>query len=732
MVRIVRIVAPLVLIWLVAVGPADAQVRYGSMDGVVKDADGVPLPGVTVTVAGENMMGQKTVVSDVEGRFRVALVPPGLYTVTATLDGFRELREDEVRVALGSVSTLDIEMVEGFADEITVTASRVLIDTTSSKVATNITGEFVSNLANDRQYSGIMEMLPGVVGGETQMMHGASGSDNMHQVDGADAASIYSGGWTFALNFDNIQEVELITGGVPAEYGRGTGGMVNLITKSGSNAFHGVVHYIYSDLDWNEELRGDRYYFDEPTKYVEESRPAFNLGGPFVKDRLWFFMSWEQRNKYKPIARYETWQDAVADLYTVGKTRYHGEYWTGKLTYQPVPDHAFNVSYYNDRVDIEDRYAYAEYNNRTSDADVVSKQGGDTVLAEWTGLLSDNIFLNAKVDWSDKPLNRPPNSDSPVTYYTSANGGLYFGGPYIEYRSPREQNVYSFAYNQFIDTDSSSHQIKVGLERVETDIGRYNEYYPGGERIRMYGGLDEIDRYRDRRVYIQRHGLVETSREISTFYVQDSWRASGNLTLNLGVRLEDLREKANTGESVLDWGWGKRIAPRLGFAYDINGNSLHGSLGRYHDIIDNTVSRAFSETPDEIYDLYRWDSDLSEWYFYRQYVNGSDYVTRDDLDSPYMDEATLGYTMKVGETMSLSVDATYREWKDGVEDDDGTDVAGNPAGDGNYHYTNIDKAREYKGIEFTFKKRLGPSGFEFLWLRTPCPRPRACGATMTS
>jgi hypothetical protein len=693
--------------------PAVAQVRYGSVEGVAKESTGAVLPGVTVTMAGENMMGERVAVTDAEGRFRMVLIPPGLYTVTASMNGFQTVQEDDVRVSLGAVSILEIEMLSGFEETIVVSADSVLIDTTSSKIGTNVTGEFVADIANDRQYSGVMEMLPGVVGGETQMIHGASGSDNMHQVDGADAASIYSGGWTFALNFDNIQEVEVITGGIPAEYGRGTGGMVNLITKSGSNTFHGVAHYIYSDLDLNEELKGDRFYFDEPTKYVEEKRPAFNIGGPILKDKMWFFASWEKRNKYKPITRYETWQDAVADNYTFGKTPYHGKYLTGKVTLQPNTSNIVNAAYYSDRIDIEDRYAYAEYNNRTHDADVVSKQGGDTVIAEWTSILNDNTFLNAKFDWSDKPLNRPPYNNN-ICYYTSANGGLYFGGPYIEYYSPREQWIYSFTYNQFVDTDSGSHQIKAGVELAKNEVGRYNEYYPGGERIRMYEGLDNTDRYRDRRVYIQRQGMVNTSRDISTVFVQDSWRANSNLTVNLGLRLEDLEERVNTGEAMLDWGWGDRVQPRFGFAYDLKGNNLHGSIGRFHDIIDNTVSRAFSEVPDQIYDLYRWSRTDDDWYFYRRYITGAAYVTKDDLKSPHMDELSLGYKMKLSDTVALGFDGTFREWKDGVEDDDGRNFPDNPAADGNYHYLNQDKVREYKGLEVVLTKNLGPAGIRFL------------------
>ncbi len=702
------------LVFAVAL-PAMAQQRTGTIEGVVQDDGEVALPGVTVTVSGDNIMGDRSSVSDAKGEFRFVLVPPGLYTVRAVLSGYQTVSQTEVNVAVGQTAHLAMTLSSGFEETIEVVAEKVLIDTTSSAVGTNITGEFIGRLANDRQYQMAMEILPGAVEGNNPQIHGAAGSDNMYMVDGADSTDPMTRTWSSALNFDNIQDIQIVTGGVSAEYGRGTGALVNLVTKSGSNQFHGTLRYTFADLDWNETLKGDRYYFSDATKHVDEKRPAANLGGPIVRDKMWFFVSYEGRDKSKFITRYDSWEDAVSDTYTDGTTNYTGHYVSGKITWQPVPSHSIFVNYMEDPIDIPDLYAYSGNNNRTQSADNLREQGGEALIAEWTGVMSDNVFLTLKYNYKKAPLNNIPNTIG-VTYYTWANGGLYFGGSTSDYRTNRNHDIYAFTYTQFFDTSAGSHEVKAGLEYYDIALDRYSESYPGNELFRMDGGLDEPELYYDKYVYTDegRRGWNNTTQNSVAFYAQDSWRVNSNLTLNLGLRLETLQDKANTGEAILDFGWGDRVQPRLGFAYDINGSNLHGSLGRYHDTIGNYTSRTFGDIPDYVRDRYAWDTSIMDWVFYRTYTTSAASATRDDLKSPYMDEATIGYMGRLSQTMAFGVDLIFRRWKDGIEDDDGIDRPDNPANDTNYHFLNLDKQKEYKGIEFTLRKNLAQDNIQFL------------------
>lgn len=707
-------VSIVVLAFAVAL-PVMAQQRTGTVDGVVSDEGSVALPGVTVVLSGDNIMGDRSTVTDVKGEFRVVLVPPGVYSVRANLSGYQTVEQTEIQVMVGQSAHLSITLDSGFQDTIEVVAEKVLIDTTSSAIGSNITGEFIGRLANDRQYQMAMEILPGAVEGNNPQMHGASGGDNMYMVDGADSTDPMTRTWSSALNFDNIQDIQIVTGGVSAEYGRGTGALVNLVTKSGSNEFHGTLRYTVSKLDWNETLKGDRYYFSDATKHVDEKRPAANLGGPILRDKMWFFVSYEGRDKSKFTTHYETWEDAVSNTFTDGSTNYTGHYVSAKLTWQPTPSQSFFANYMEDPIDIPNLYAYNGNLNRTDSADNLREQGGTAFIVDWTGVMTDTVFLTAKYNKKEAPLNNIPNSIG-ITYYTWANSGLYFGGSTSDYRTNRDHDIYAFTFTKFLDTARGGHEIKAGAEYYDIALDRYSESYPGNELFRMDGGLDEPELYYDRYVYTDdgRNGWNNTTQNSLVFYVQDSWRVNSNLTLNLGLRLEQLQDKANTGEAILDFGWGDRVQPRLGFAYDLNGSNLHGSIGRYHDTIGNYTTRTFGEVPPYVRDRYFWDADIMDWEFYRTYVTAAAFASRDDLKSPYMDEFTVGYMGRLSQTLAFGVDVIYRTFKDGIEDDDGQDFPGNPANNSNYHFLNIDKVKEYKGIEFTLRKNLAEDNLQFL------------------
>ena len=202
---------------LVAGSQAIAQERHGSVQGHVVDSDGEALPGVIVVVSGENMMGERRTVTDQDGDFRFVMVPPGQYQVSASLAGFQPVKENNVPVSLGKIANIDITMQSGFGDTIEVTSESFLIDTTSSKVGANITDEFISSMPTDRQYQMVMSILPGAVEMNNPVVHGASTRDNMYLIDGMTSVDPMTTTWSTAINFDNIQEVQVTPGGITAE-----------------------------------------------------------------------------------------------------------------------------------------------------------------------------------------------------------------------------------------------------------------------------------------------------------------------------------------------------------------------------------------------------------------------------------------------------------------------------------------------------------------------------------
>jgi len=708
--------------------PLAAQEKSGTVAGVVFDGDGVPLPGATVSVTGENMMGARNTITDAGGVFRFMSIPPGSYTVAASLAGFQSVKQDNVPVSLGKTAHLDMTLKSGFGDTIEVTSETMLIDTTSSKVGANVTSEMLSAMPTDRQYQYVMALLPGAVEANNPMMHGASGSDNMYMVDGASTTDPLTNTWSTAINFDNIQEVQVTTGGISAEYGRGTGAVVNMLTKSGSNQFHGMVRAHVTDTEWNSEAKGDRFYFSDSTRYITEDRWSFNLGGPIVRDNLWFFVSWEDRGKTKPTSVFQTPDDFMnagdtgdsASYITHGDTPYEGHYGQAKLTWSPNSSNTFMAQYMDDPIDIPNLYSYLGYNSRGEGSDVLREQGGYNVIATWTGILSDNAFLDAKFNMKRNSLNNIPTGEGITYYMTNSAGYLYWNNASSLYLTDRDHDNFAVTWTQFVNDLAGDHNFKFGIDYIAIQNTRTSNNYPGGEFFR-YLSDGETPYYH--RVVTQWHGETVTDETNWALYAQDSWQVTSNLTLNLGLRLETLVEKTPQGGFTgLDWGIGDRIAPRLGFAYAIGSkgeSNLHGSYGRYHDTIGNYVTRTFADVPSYDYTFQYWSGDLGDWdpdrtYYYS--IGGASASTF-PLDSPYMDEFTLGYEGRLTDTMAWSVDGIWRTWKKGIEDDDGQwfdEFPDNPPDDGNYVFMNLGTYREYKGIEFTLRKRLGADKFQFI------------------
>ena len=225
---------------VLATTSASAQTT-GRLVGTIEDAQGAVLPGVTVTATSPQLQGANTTVTDGSGQFRFPSLPPGLYHVKAELVGFKPVEQTDVRIALDQTITLALKMqIAGLSEAVTVLGASPVIDTTSAAGGINAGQEMFAQLPVRRDFYSISRIAPGV----TQDTYGAavSGStsaENQYIIDGLNTTGVEVGTQGKTLNFDFIQEVEVKTGGLGAEYGRMTGGAVNVITKSGGNAFHG-------------------------------------------------------------------------------------------------------------------------------------------------------------------------------------------------------------------------------------------------------------------------------------------------------------------------------------------------------------------------------------------------------------------------------------------------------------------------------------------------------------
>src|SRR5437870_1766259 len=268
---------------------------------------GAPLPGVTVEVRSPNMQGVRTEVTDAQGNFRFSQLPPGDYSMTATLSGFNTVKQQNIRVGLNRTVTLDVAMSPTVSETITVTSAAPVIDVTSSATGTNVTSQTMATLPIARNFTSIVQVAPGTNADATgPTFYGSTGAENQYVIDGLNTTEVRNGREGKTLNFDFVQEVEVKTGGLPAEYGRMTGGMINAITKSGGNEFSGGVFA----FDQPRGIRADnatltQHPFTLGSTIDDKSQADYgvDLGGYVVKDRLWFFGAYNYQDRTRTNTR---------------------------------------------------------------------------------------------------------------------------------------------------------------------------------------------------------------------------------------------------------------------------------------------------------------------------------------------------------------------------------------------------------------------------------------------
>ncbi|MFN3413648.1 MAG: carboxypeptidase regulatory-like domain-containing protein, partial [Thermoanaerobaculum sp.] len=271
----------LLLAFVLLAAPALAQQQYGSIAGTVVDNQQQPLPGVTVTLSGPAMQGTRVAVTDTQGRFRFVPVPPGKdYTLKFELSGFNTLEQTGIVVNLGKETPIVAEMsLSQFAEAITVTAEKIVVDTSKSTVDTTVDWTLVDTLVTNRNFQTMMQMAPGVKAGNNPYVHGNSNDSNSYLIDGVETTDPRTNTWGTAINWDTIQEAQVQTAAFAAEYGRATGGIVNLLTKSGTNSFRGTGYDFYR----TDKLATNT--FDNKANEIEKGeftrhQLGFSIGGP--------------------------------------------------------------------------------------------------------------------------------------------------------------------------------------------------------------------------------------------------------------------------------------------------------------------------------------------------------------------------------------------------------------------------------------------------------------------
>jgi outer membrane receptor protein involved in Fe transport len=622
---------------------AGAQEQGGSIQGVVKDAQGGVLPGVAVEARSSRNAGVVTSVTDTSGVFRFPALPPGAYEFTATLAGFSPAKSSAT-IVLGQTLKVDLTLkVGGMTDTIQVTGEAPLIDTKANATTATISDKMIETMPKGRGLISLLTQIPGTnnenagtagsrAGG--LMIDGATGSENRYLIDGVDRTNARTGTGsaitgTEIIQQDFVEQVQVKQSGYNAEYQAALGGVVSVITKSGTNDFHGSAGGYLTNFSWSGDPRASlravptdasrSEYITIPkdtnfdTNYQVD--PVFTLGGPILRDKAWFFVGYGPQ--YWRQERTVTWR--TPGTFTPTQTFDIGNPYQRALNYniraQVTSKLSLRVTGYNERLqgalglpavepDGTSTANAATWNPRSlirSDA----KSDGYSAIADFT--VSNALFWNttASTFRSDTfSAGGDYNHDIRRTFTTTNVGqaGVPANLQQISNFADGAANTFN-AQDQYtrskVSTDltwfkraKGDHAIKFGVlyERIGNvaNLGQQNTNInlnwgstyatlSGGTARGLYGYFTAFRQYTG-------GDIKETN---LSFFVQDQWTVNNKLTLNYGLRVErEVIPSYKPENPGIEFGWGDKLAPRLGFAYDIKGDGklkAFGSFGVYYD-----------------------------------------------------------------------------------------------------------------------------------------------------
>ena len=611
----------------------------GTVEGTVTDQSNAPLPGVTVELTSPNLQGSRTAVTAADGRYRFPAIPPGQYSVTAELSGFGKV-ERKARVTLDATATVNLSLSLSTTAEITVTGEAPMVDSTSTTQGSNYSAKVIDKLPVGRNYADIVFTQPGVQAdfGETQgrslaiSIYGSTSSENLFLIDGVNTTNVIKGFQGKDLNTEFIQEVEVKTGGYQAEYGRNTGGVVNVITKSGGNEFHGGIFGYYNDTGMRaDQVNGEVVNYASPEfselgdaqfqnsileKDVRQEWGA-DLGGFILKDKVWFFGAYNRVQVNQNLQALDlTNTDTFGNLYPI--TFFQNKY-SGKLTLNLLQGTSIVGSVFSDAQTQEGAIAIPtglsefQYNGRRD-------TGGPDYGARLNQLFgSFGIFTFQYAQHSDRYATKPFGPEVPqIRDYTLDPNGVQFQtaggfgnvfGPTVNNSSKRE--LYSGSFTAY----AGNHEIKLGGD-YQHDATFGSTYFTGEQRLRIRPCLQTGASVCDlaaapfytnsagetNQVFYQ-HDLLANGTPSSfqilaaspfntptkrySAFLQDQWRIIPTLTMNLGVRWDTesfygLDPQTGPFKAfALENQW----SPRIGLVWDFVGDGtskLYASAGRFY------------------------------------------------------------------------------------------------------------------------------------------------------
>lgn len=707
--------------------PAQAQEQRGAIDGVVRDNSGAILPGATVEARNVAQGAVLSQVTDSEGNFRFPSVSPGSYEVTVNLQGFAAQKQN-VEVVLGSIKTLNFQLgVGGVAESVQVTAETPVVDVRSSGKSTNITQQRIDALPKGRDFTSVVVQAPGAnqearSGGIS--IDGASASENRWIIDGAESTDLRNGTSGKILVTDFVEEVQVKSSGYTPEYGGSTGGVINVTSRTGTNAFHGSLLTYYENSNMNGDVRDTLRLNPSNTaqsEYIQYDRddqktwyPGFTIGGPMMRDKVWFFAGYNptlQNTERTVTFRSTNTTNSFEQEFSRqnGTANVTAQPWNnlrlkGAINYSPGDTSGVLPAIDGSGNPLADYSTGRETPNTTYSGNVdyvvtnnflVGARGGYyTSDVQDKGIFQGTryLFQNSNIGQAGVPAslqrangfsNVPSNTESTFDIRTRTNA----------------QVDASYFFNA-----AGSHSLKAGVQfdRIANEV----QSGETGNLVRIQwnralsGQRGEFGYYQVRsNGAVPRRGFL-TQGDISQtnvgFFIQDAWTVSNRLTINYGVRTENEKVPSYSLDPAIppvgiEFGYGEKLAPRIGASYDVTGdgrNKIYGSWGVFYDIMKLELPRG-SFGGDKWLEYY-YTLDTADWTtlndnpacppacpgtllrgpidFRHPSNDPTDSAVDPDLKPFKQQEAVVGYERQLASLMALSFRYVHKQVDRAIED----------------------------------------------------------------
>ena len=682
---------------LLSASAASAQIAaVGTVRGYVKDAQGGVLPGVTVTVSSTTVPAPATTVTDQDGFFRLVDLAPADYRFEAELAGFAKYVREPVAVRAGLNLSFDVELALGGLEQvIEVTAETPQLETQRAGTAVNISGQFQRDLplTSRSQFSDFLEVTPGIAaragdatgGGQIYMMRGGELENHVIQLDGADMGSFRQNRADRLLTFntDAVSDVQVTTGAIDASTPLGSGAVVNVSTKSGTDTFKGVAGAVFTPESWNGNNAGEG-----TVRFNEIFQPDLSLGGPIVKGRVWFYGAYRYTRQYSGIGRsaeqlallkalnpaFEPFDNSVLS---------HNYY--AKLTGSLSSKHQWVAFYENDtHPEGGDREWYTE-------PLAITSAGGTGIgvrlQSVWNSSLTSRVMgsynnksTNSSFDIYDGYINDGPSIN--VHQGTFISSGRITGTGVVALMnnvasfgiSPASKKTFQADTTYYKSGLLGSHELQTGVF-FQALNGSDSIKYPNGglaaEQVVLKDPNNPAAGYTTFQKQVFSLAELEQDKTAATdlgLYIQDAWRPTPRVTINLGVRVDRIKATEEIFDIQLQDAW--HVGPRAGVTWTMTTdgkNVARASFARVHEMPMPRNLGSVGAASSTVTNYY--DNNLDGTFETVLVTPGSTSAQSDrypdpDHHQPFIDEWTVGYGRQLPGGVTVNIDYVHREYKD--------------------------------------------------------------------